>query len=175
MHSSYNQFLFHSFLSAPHVSNESSRSSSGAQHNILYYTVWYNRYNRACTIVPIVHVSNESSRSSSGARHNILYYTVWYNRYNRYNRAVTFLCLYISVLGSPVCMSYCTRSLRYIYTVFIWCFCIYGFVLPVGHRLIWWCVYRALYCNGLMDEMYNSYNQLLLLVLLQHDCTDCTV
>ena len=30
--------LFHSFLSALHVSNESSRSSSGAQHNILYYT-----------------------------------------------------------------------------------------------------------------------------------------
>ena len=35
------------FLSALHVSNESSRSSSGARHNILYYTVWYNRYNRA--------------------------------------------------------------------------------------------------------------------------------
>ena len=76
MHNSYNQFLFHSFLSAVHVSNESSRSSSGARHNILYYTVWYNRYNRACTIVPIVHVSNESSSSSSGARHNILHYTV---------------------------------------------------------------------------------------------------
>ena len=43
----YNQFLLHSFLSALHVSNESSRSSSGAQHNILYYTVWYNRYTRA--------------------------------------------------------------------------------------------------------------------------------
>ena len=65
MHNYYNQFLFHSFLSALHVSNESSRSSSGARHNILYYTVWYNRYNRAgesscCaaglayTIVPIV-------------------------------------------------------------------------------------------------------------------------
>ena len=47
MLSSYNQFLFHSFLSALHVSNESSRSSSAARHNILYYTVWYNRYNRA--------------------------------------------------------------------------------------------------------------------------------
>ena len=47
MHNSYNQFLFHSFLSAVHVSNESSRSSAGARHNILYYTVWYNRYNRA--------------------------------------------------------------------------------------------------------------------------------
>ena len=47
MHNSCNQFLFHSFLSALHVSNESSRSSSGARHNILYYTVWYNRYNRA--------------------------------------------------------------------------------------------------------------------------------
>ena len=60
MLSSYNQFLFHSFLSALHVSNESSRSSSAARHNILYYTVWYNRYNRAgeftlaSTIVPIV-------------------------------------------------------------------------------------------------------------------------
>ena len=30
IHNSYNQFLFHSFLSALHVSNESSRSSSGA-------------------------------------------------------------------------------------------------------------------------------------------------
>ena len=39
MHNSYNQFLFHSFLSAVHVSNESSRSSSRARHNILYYTV----------------------------------------------------------------------------------------------------------------------------------------
>ena len=46
------------FLSTLHVSNESSRSSSEARHNILCYTVWYNRYNRAaglaCTIVPIV-------------------------------------------------------------------------------------------------------------------------
>ena len=31
----HNQFLFHSFLSALHVSNESSRSSSEARHNIL--------------------------------------------------------------------------------------------------------------------------------------------
>ena len=64
MHSSYNQVLFHSFLSALHVSNESSSSSAAAaaaaRHNILYYTVWYNRYNLAgesrlvCAIVPIV-------------------------------------------------------------------------------------------------------------------------
>ena len=55
MHNSYNQFLFHIFLSALHVSNESSCSSSWAQHSTLYYTVWYNRYNRAVsTIVPIV-------------------------------------------------------------------------------------------------------------------------
>ena len=46
MHDSFNQLLFLSFLSALHVSNESSRSSSAARHNILYYTVWYNRYNR---------------------------------------------------------------------------------------------------------------------------------
>ena len=39
--------LFDSFSSVLHVSNESSRSSSGARHNILYYAVWYNRYNRA--------------------------------------------------------------------------------------------------------------------------------
>ena len=64
MHNSYDQFLFHSFLSALHVSNKSSCTPSGAQHNILCYTVWYNRYNRAgesdcfeaarlaCTIVP---------------------------------------------------------------------------------------------------------------------------
>ena len=38
MHNSYNQFLFHSFLSALHISKESSLSSSGARHNILYYT-----------------------------------------------------------------------------------------------------------------------------------------
>ena len=66
MHNSYNHFLFHSFLSALHVSKESSRSSSEARHNILYYTVWYNRYNcagessfldatrLACTIVRTV-------------------------------------------------------------------------------------------------------------------------
>ena len=64
MHNFYNQFLFHSFLSALNVSNESNRSSSAARHNVLYYTVWYSRYNRAgesscyeaawlaCTIVP---------------------------------------------------------------------------------------------------------------------------
>ena len=47
MHSSYNQFLFHSFLSALHVSNESSHSSSGARHNILCYTVWCNRADKS--------------------------------------------------------------------------------------------------------------------------------
>ena len=63
MHSSYNQFLFNNFLSALHVSKESSRSSSEARHNTLYYTVWYNRPGEsscfkaprlACTIVLIV-------------------------------------------------------------------------------------------------------------------------
>ena len=39
MHNSYNQSLFNCFLSALHVSNESSRSSSGVRHNIRYYTV----------------------------------------------------------------------------------------------------------------------------------------
>ena len=38
MHNSYNQFLFNSFLSALDVSKESSRSSSGARYNKLYYT-----------------------------------------------------------------------------------------------------------------------------------------
>ena len=47
MHNSYNEVYSTVFLSALHVSNESSRSPSGAQHTILYYTVWYNRYNRA--------------------------------------------------------------------------------------------------------------------------------
>ena len=41
VHNSYNQFLFHSFLSVLHISKESCRSSSGARHNILYYTVYY--------------------------------------------------------------------------------------------------------------------------------------
>ena len=54
IHNSYNQFLFHSFLSALHVSNEYSRSSSGARHNILYYTVCCCAARLACTIVPIV-------------------------------------------------------------------------------------------------------------------------
>ena len=39
MHNYYSQFLFHSFLSALHVSHVSSRSSSGGRHNILYYPV----------------------------------------------------------------------------------------------------------------------------------------
>ena len=39
IHNSYNQFLILHFLSALHVSNETSRSSSGVRHNILYYTV----------------------------------------------------------------------------------------------------------------------------------------
>ena len=62
MHNSYNQFFIPQFLSALHVSKESSRSSLGARHNILYYTVYYilfitqyNWYNRAySTIVPVV-------------------------------------------------------------------------------------------------------------------------
>ena len=44
MQNSYNQ---PQFFYALRVSKESSRSSSAARHNILYYTVWYNRYNRA--------------------------------------------------------------------------------------------------------------------------------
>ena len=66
MHNSYNQFSFHSFLSALHVSNESSRSSSGARHNILYYTVWYNRYNRVlCNTVyyAMLLMMNDQNRS----------------------------------------------------------------------------------------------------------------
>jgi hypothetical protein len=39
IHSSYNQFYSTFFLSALQVSSESSRSSSGAWYNILYYTV----------------------------------------------------------------------------------------------------------------------------------------
>ena len=39
VHSSYNQFYSTVLCLLLHVSNESSRSSSGAQHNILYYTV----------------------------------------------------------------------------------------------------------------------------------------
>ena len=66
IHNPYNQFLFHSFLSALHVSNESSRSSSGARHNVLHYTVWYNRYNRA----------DESSCFKAAARLYRLYQTV---------------------------------------------------------------------------------------------------
>ena len=31
-----------------HISKESSRSSSAARYNVLYYTIWYSRYNRAC-------------------------------------------------------------------------------------------------------------------------------
>ena len=55
MHNFYNQHLFHSFLSALHVSNESCRSSSGARRNILYYTVQLEQSCRqAFTIVPIV-------------------------------------------------------------------------------------------------------------------------
>ena len=38
-HNSYNQFFILQFLSAVRVSNEFSRSSSGAQDNVLYYTV----------------------------------------------------------------------------------------------------------------------------------------
>ena len=35
IHNSYNQFLFHSFLSAVHVSNESSRSKHVEQTKIV--------------------------------------------------------------------------------------------------------------------------------------------
>ena len=46
------------FLSALHVSNESSHSTTGARRNTLYYTVWYKRAGDsarlACTFVPIV-------------------------------------------------------------------------------------------------------------------------
>ena len=38
----YNQFI-PQFLSALHVSNESSLSSSGTQNSVLYTTVQYNR------------------------------------------------------------------------------------------------------------------------------------
>ena len=68
MHNSYNQFLFHSFLSPLHVSNESSRSSLGARRNILYYTMCRrtNKMHKFWQIIFIfpmfllaVHVSDE--------------------------------------------------------------------------------------------------------------------
>ena len=52
-----NSFFIPLFFLALHVSNEFSRSSSGARHNILYYTARYNRAGQsrlACTVVPIV-------------------------------------------------------------------------------------------------------------------------
>ena len=61
MHNSYNQFLFHSFLSAVHVSNESSLHH---QEHITQFgtigtivqacTVLHSTIVQACTIVPIV-------------------------------------------------------------------------------------------------------------------------
>ena len=42
-HNSYNQFLFHSFLSALHVSNESYHQ----EHGIIYCITQYNWYSRA--------------------------------------------------------------------------------------------------------------------------------
>ena len=62
MHNSYNQFYSTVFVCL-HISNESSRSSSGARHNILHYTIWYNRAGEStcfkaarltCTIVLIL-------------------------------------------------------------------------------------------------------------------------
>ena len=59
MHNSYNQFLFHSFLSALHVSNESSRSSY-QEHGIIYCITQFGTISTivqaspACTIVLIV-------------------------------------------------------------------------------------------------------------------------
>ena len=41
MHNSYNQFLFHSFMFALHVSKETSRSSAAALYNIPCNTVHY--------------------------------------------------------------------------------------------------------------------------------------
>ena len=78
--------------------------------------------------------------------------------------------------GCFACTFYCTRLLRYVYTAFLWCFCIYAFLLLIGQRLIWRCVYRASYCNVLMwrvyrasycnvlitSEMHNFYNQFIL-------------
>ena len=51
MHNSYNQFLLHSFLSAVHVLNESSHSSSGAWHNcashwsLIHYNMMHGTHN----------------------------------------------------------------------------------------------------------------------------------
>ena len=49
IHNYYNQFLFHSFLSALHVSNESSRSSSG--YGMIYCISQYKRYSGAVYVL----------------------------------------------------------------------------------------------------------------------------
>ena len=52
MHNSYNQFLFHSFLSGLHVSNESSRSPLGARRVI---TIYFYVYIFRCQVVLPAH------------------------------------------------------------------------------------------------------------------------
>ena len=105
MHNSYNQFLFHSFLSALHVSNESSRSSSEAQYNTLYYTVQ--------SVQSCYQASLASIKLQVGLHCVSLPFI--------------FIFIYLSVRFF-CCTFYCTGSLRCSYTVFL-CFCIYGFLL----------------------------------------------
>ena len=68
VHNSFYQFcstLF--YLSALQVSNESIRSSSGARHNILYYTVWYNRAGKSSCF----EVVGKTQDSQCAGRHSI--------------------------------------------------------------------------------------------------------
>ena len=80
MHNSYNQFLFHSFLSAVHVSKESSRSLSGARHNTLYYTVQFST---------IVQANLESTVDNTSLDMNTLQFSKW--------------LLFLTGLTSPLC------------------------------------------------------------------------
>ena len=59
-------------MSAVHVSNESSRLSSGVQHNILYYTTQYNRNNRALSINTLQYDARHTQRQITERRFLLL-------------------------------------------------------------------------------------------------------
>ena len=91
-HSSNNQFFYSTvLLSAPLVSKESSRSSLGAPHNILYYTVRYGTIVLTMGRDSSVGIATRYGLDGPGIEsrwrrdfqhpsRQTLYYTAWYNR-----------------------------------------------------------------------------------------------
>ena len=75
--------------------------------------------------------------------------TWWQNMTTVYLRTSHHASVFIHEVSSNWLYS---EMLRYIYAVFLWCFCIYGFLLLVGYRFIWHYVVPCIVLQCINDQ-----------------------